>query len=546
MPILLFTVFSVTTMANSDSLVVMNNLSTFIFSLIRALGLILLGFGIVQIGLSLKSHDPSQKANGFLTLAGGVIILKIGNENEVLEFKKSTGELKEGVISIASILNKHNRGELYFGVRNDGTPVGQMINDETLRKVSQAIANHIDPKIYPSISQVVISDRDCILVKFEGENVPYFAYGRGYIRVADEDKVMLPDDLERYILKKNEGRTLWDSSPSNQSIEDISQQKLVEYIKRAKEVGRINFNYTSSSDVLEKLELVNGENINNAAKVMFSKNPRLEVQMAIFATDIKLTFNDIRREMGTVQELVDIAEQYIRNNMRWRVVFDGSVQRKEIPEVPIEAIREALVNSYCHRLYDESMTNEVAIFRNRIEIFNPGTFPEGFSPEDFIKGNGKSIRRNPTLAQLLYYSKDIENFGTGLARIQNACNEAEVKVEFVKHKFGFSVVFYRKEPSQEEDYFGYDKPAKKKDTIQDTTHDTTQDTTQGTTQEKNEVELLKFCEVARSREEMQSHIGITNREYFSKAYLKPLLESGRLKRTIPDKPSSRNQRYISG
>lgn len=60
--------------AAGDPLTVINNLSTFIFSLIRAIGLILLGFGIVQIGLSLKSHDPSQRANGFLTLAGGVII----------------------------------------------------------------------------------------------------------------------------------------------------------------------------------------------------------------------------------------------------------------------------------------------------------------------------------------------------------------------------------------------------------------------------------------------------------------------------------------
>ncbi|MDT4376964.1 glutamyl-tRNA amidotransferase [Blautia coccoides] len=57
-----------------DPLTVINNLSTFIFSLIRAIGLILLGFGIVQVGLSLKSHDPSQRANGFLTLAGGIII----------------------------------------------------------------------------------------------------------------------------------------------------------------------------------------------------------------------------------------------------------------------------------------------------------------------------------------------------------------------------------------------------------------------------------------------------------------------------------------
>ena len=61
--------------AAGDPLTVVSNLSSFIFSLIRAIGLILLGFGVVQIGLSLKSHDPSQRANGFLTLAGGVIIM---------------------------------------------------------------------------------------------------------------------------------------------------------------------------------------------------------------------------------------------------------------------------------------------------------------------------------------------------------------------------------------------------------------------------------------------------------------------------------------
>ena len=68
------TVGSVTAFADSDPLSVVNNLSTFVFSLIRAIGLILLGFGIVQVGLSLKSHDPSQRANGFLTLAGGILI----------------------------------------------------------------------------------------------------------------------------------------------------------------------------------------------------------------------------------------------------------------------------------------------------------------------------------------------------------------------------------------------------------------------------------------------------------------------------------------
>ena len=65
---------SMTVLAADDPLTVVNNFSDFIFGLIRAIGMILLGFGVVQIGLSLKSHDPSQRANGFLTLAGGVII----------------------------------------------------------------------------------------------------------------------------------------------------------------------------------------------------------------------------------------------------------------------------------------------------------------------------------------------------------------------------------------------------------------------------------------------------------------------------------------
>lgn len=72
--VLSMTVGVVPVFAAGDPLAVINNLSTFIFSLIRAIGLILLGFGVVQVGLSLKSHDPSQRANGFLTLAGGVII----------------------------------------------------------------------------------------------------------------------------------------------------------------------------------------------------------------------------------------------------------------------------------------------------------------------------------------------------------------------------------------------------------------------------------------------------------------------------------------
>lgn len=72
--VILFVFCKLTVFAASDPLSAVNNLSTFIFGLIRAIGLLLLSFGVVQIGLSLKSQDPSQRANGFLTFAGGVVI----------------------------------------------------------------------------------------------------------------------------------------------------------------------------------------------------------------------------------------------------------------------------------------------------------------------------------------------------------------------------------------------------------------------------------------------------------------------------------------
>ena len=369
--------------------------------------------------------------------------MKIGKENEKVEFKRSTAELKDGIISMAAMLNKHGGGELYFGIRNDGTPMGMDISEKTLRDISQAVANHLEPKIYPKITEVFIDEMPCIHIDFAGEEFLYYAYGRAYIRVADEDRVLSPTELENFINKKNEWRGVWDSGLSDKTISDVDENVLKDYLERANRVGRIDFIYTTKEDVLHKLGLIDGDKLKNAAHVLFVGSRMLEVQMAIFAGTERLTFIDIKRESGSVKTLVEAAEKYIQSNIRWRVVLDGSLQRKEIPEIPMDAVREALFNSYCHRLYTSSQNNEITIYSNRVEIYNPGTFPDGHTPQDFIDGEERSIKRNPILAQLMYYTKDIESFGTGLKRIALACEEAMVKLEFRLLKNGFAVVFYR-------------------------------------------------------------------------------------------------------
>ena len=122
-------------------------------------------------------------------------------EDEMTELKKSTSELKEAIISIVSILNKHQKGVLYFGIKNNGTIIGQQIGEDTLRNISRKITDSIEPKIYPIIEIVKLNNKNCIKLEFEGTDVPYFANGRAYMRVSDEDKQLTQRELKNLILK---------------------------------------------------------------------------------------------------------------------------------------------------------------------------------------------------------------------------------------------------------------------------------------------------------------------------------------------------------
>src|SRR3990167_5544519 len=175
-------------------------------------------------------------------------------ESEILELKKSTSELKEAIISIVSILNKHQKGELYFGVKNDGTVVGQMVTENTIREISQTISDNIEPKIFPQITEVILEGKSCIHVDFAGDHVPYYAFGRAYIRVGDEDKKISSQELEKLILKKN--RILWEEEISEKNLKDVNEETLRDFVERANAAKRIDFKFTNAKAVLNKLGLL--------------------------------------------------------------------------------------------------------------------------------------------------------------------------------------------------------------------------------------------------------------------------------------------------
>jgi ATP-dependent DNA helicase RecG len=363
-------------------------------------------------------------------------------ESEKQELKKSTSELKEAVISIAAILNKHRKGALFFGIKNDGTVIGQAITGKTIRDVSKTISEHIEPRIYPKVDKVEIDFKECIKVEFQGEEFPYFAYGRAFIRVGDEDRQLSAKELENMFLNKNRKRVSWENMISNRTLKEVNEKILRQYVSRARSSGRLDFGFESVKTTLNKLNLIQGLTLLNAGEILFCDTNPLEVQAAVFAGTDKLTFLDIKRFQGTIFQVLEKSEQYISEHINWRVSF-GKIKREEVPEIPVKAIREALVNSFCHRDYTVPKGNEIAIFKDRIEIYNPGAFPEGYTPEDFIMGKERSILRNPLIAEALYKSKEIEKWGSGLKRIHEECRLSEVKVEFETLKSGFMVVFYR-------------------------------------------------------------------------------------------------------
>ncbi|MFH0927292.1 MAG: RNA-binding domain-containing protein [Candidatus Micrarchaeota archaeon] len=165
-------------------------------------------------------------------------------ETEILELKRSTSELEEALISIVAILNKHQAGELYFGIKDNGSIVGQDISAKTLRDIAQAIDQKIEPKIFPKINHVEIEGKACVHVQFSGTQVPYFCDGRAYIRVADQDRKTTVHEVRR-MLSEQVGRD-WEKRLSEKGVRDANTKMLRSFMRHAKDAKRIQFSYTNA------------------------------------------------------------------------------------------------------------------------------------------------------------------------------------------------------------------------------------------------------------------------------------------------------------
>lgn len=367
--------------------------------------------------------------------------MNLGKENETIEFKKSTGELKEAMISISAMLNKHGFGVLYFGVKPNGDVIGQEVSDSSLRDVSRAVYETIKPQIYPVIDEVVIENKHLIKVEFSGAKVPYSAMGRYYLRTADEDREVSPEELKEFFLV-DKYRGTWEKEKSLATIDQVDKKSVQSFWRHAISIGRIPKGKYSSSLVLKKFGLVDGDNLTNAGEILFGNTRPVTLKMGIFVTDEKLTFLDMQMAEDNVYNLVGIAEEYIFKNMRWRPLISKG-EREEIPEIPLAVIREVLANSFAHAMYNGRTNHEICIYPNKITIYSPGEYASKYTPEEYIEGNAESEIRNYIISKVLYLNGTIEQFGSGFKRIYNLCKRAGIECSYENAKNGFRFIIHR-------------------------------------------------------------------------------------------------------
>jgi ATP-dependent DNA helicase RecG len=376
----------------------------------------------------------------------------IFKETEERELKKSTSELKEAVISIASILNKHQKGELYFGIKNDGTVVGQTVTENTIREISRTIADNLKPELYPTIKQLKIENKDCVIVEFRGSEIPYFAYGRAYIRVGDEDRQLSAKEVEKYIINKNKDKLRWDNEICDRAtVKDIDEEAIKKFIDLVKESKRLRIEKENTSTILTKLDLMRDGKLTNAAVLLFGKNPSGLFDNAIvkcgrFKDVTKSEFIDMKDYEGNLFTCLEKSIEFIKNHLRITAKIEGLL-RKERWEIPIEAIREALINALIHRDYFSSGFIYIKMYDNEIVIANPGKLPDSLKIDDLYKEH-ESKPNNPLLAKTFYYTGYIDTWGRGILNIIKFLKEeGQVAPSFEESGGYFRICFTRPESS---------------------------------------------------------------------------------------------------
>ena len=527
-------------------------------------------------------------------------ILRQEGEGNMLEYKEGlSSSFARELVAFANTAG----GRILLGVRDDGTIKGIADTNE-LRARIQDFARNCDPPVKVLVQR--IGEVTVVTVR-ESDAKPVQCSDGFFWRQGAVTQKLSRDEIRDFF--RSEGAIRFDISlcPKFRYPQDFDREKYDAWLRLSGITGR-----PGTEDVLVNIEAAERSGgkliFRNAGVLFFAKNVRHFFNQAYITcllakgTD-KVHILDRKDFTGGIVADIEDSLRFIERNTRTAYRIE-KLQREDIPEYPMAALREAITNAVMHRdWFMEGANVFVEIYTDRIEISSPGGLPKGMKLSDLGR---KSIRRNALIADLLHRITFIEKAGTGIKRMRDEAHDQRCPAPIFEDNGFFTAIFYpnpevraqvgtREEPMTPQVGTKL-APSRQQDQVHDKAHETADvtghvpdmyppstpqvplkhpasipeeaagqvtgqvgtklapsrdhDASESTAHVQHmyrtsgaHVAMLKAAIEPNTRDALQLVAAIRHRQHFYREYLYPLLEVGLLELTIPDKPRSPKQRY---
>ena len=427
-------------------------------------------------------------------------------------------------------------GTVLFGVTDEGKIIGQDIAGKTKETIGEAISR-IEPNVNVRIFYVPMPDSEKKVIALHVESSrmerPFCYKGRPYMRFQNVTTVM-PQDKYRQLLMERGGNYSWEAMTNpDLKISDLDEHAILGAVRGGIRCGRLP-EATIREDlptILEKFNLSHDGKLNNASAVLFGRDlyyyPQCLLRMARFKGTTKNEFIDNQRVIGNIYALLDAAMAFFFKHLSLSGKIEGLYREEEL-EIPYKALRECCTNAFCHRLYYRPGSSVgIAIYDDRVEIENSGTFPPNITMEKLLSGHN-SEPQNLIIANVLYKSEVLENWGRGIELMISECRRVNIPdPEF--HTDGNSVwVIFRYTRKTME----YDPTA---------TRQLPDSCPTATPQVEKVLHAIK--EQTLSTKEIMGMLGLKDKSNFLELYLYPATRQNLVEPIYPDNPKHPRQKY---
>lgn len=467
-------------------------------------------------------------------------IQKVKSESNTLEIKSARNGCPQRLYdSLSSFSNQDEGGIIIFGIdekqdyREDG-----VYDPQDLQKKVNEQCLQMEPIVRPLLTVAEKDGKYFVAAEIPGADLvdrPVFYKGRGrlkgsYIRVGDSDEPMTEYEIYSYEAYRRKYQDDIREVP-RATLSALNQENLNEYVKLLKN-GKPNLANMNDNSIYELMSITRNSEITLSTAMVFCPYPQAYFpQLCIIAISVPGTvigelgeagerFLDNQRIEGNIPEMLEQAIRFVKKNMKTMTIvnpYDG--RREDKTEYPITAVREAIINALVHRDYSvhtEGMPIQIIMYEDRMEIKNPGGIYGRIRVDQL--GKMQPDTRNPVLALELELLKVTENRYSGIPTIRREMAKYNlIEPEFLDERGSFTVIFYKS-----------NKEVKDQSSIKD--------------DEKN---LLIFCKTPRTRKEICEYLELSSTTYAIQKYIMPLVESGKIKMSNPEKPKSSKQLYYS-